>query len=106
MTIKQWKISNKHAWAILRLMKVINVLCLWERGPSYTDVNQIWNWKLIHIRFVENKLIPRDRRRSKTRENEHSNATSTTSRATEDTNEKRNLSLPMPSYSGVTGVTP
>ncbi len=75
-------------------------------GPSYTDVNQIWNWKLIHIRFVENKLIPRDRRRSKTRENEHSNATSMTSRATEDTNEKRNLSLPMPSYSGVTGVTP
>ena len=23
-----------------------------ERGPSYTTVNQIKNWKLIHIRFV------------------------------------------------------
>lgn len=24
-----------------------------ERGPSYTDVNQIENWKVLHVRFVE-----------------------------------------------------
>jgi hypothetical protein len=27
-----------------------------ERGPSYTSVNQIKNWKLIHIRFLENNI--------------------------------------------------
>lgn len=25
-----------------------------ERGPSYTDVSQIKNWKMIHVRFIEN----------------------------------------------------
>ena len=34
-----------------------------ERGPSYTSVNQIKNWKLIHIRFVENDINLHKRKR-------------------------------------------
>ena len=32
-----------------------------ERGPSYTDAAQIKNWKLIHIRFIENVNTGMDR---------------------------------------------
>ncbi|KAL9979519.1 hypothetical protein ACROYT_G017194 [Oculina patagonica] len=32
-----------------------------ERGPSYTDASQIKNWKLVHIRFIENVNTGMDR---------------------------------------------
>ena len=32
-----------------------------ERGPTYTDAAQIKNWKLIHIRFIENVNTGMDR---------------------------------------------
>lgn len=32
-----------------------------ERGPSYTDVSQIKNWKVIYIRFIENVNADMDR---------------------------------------------
>ena len=38
------------------------------RGPSYTSVNQIKNWKLIHIRFVEKEPELRKSRSSKEKE--------------------------------------
>lgn len=29
-----------------------------ERGPSYTDISQIKNWKVVHVRFVESLVHP------------------------------------------------
>jgi len=29
-----------------------------ERGPSYTDITQIKNWKVLHVRFVESLVLP------------------------------------------------
>ena len=51
-----------------------------ERGPSYTSVNQIKNWKLIHIRFVEKEPELRKSRSSKEKE---------------DHTQAHNLSLPV-----------
>ena len=29
-----------------------------ERGLSYTDISQIKNWKVLHVRFVEGLVLP------------------------------------------------
>lgn len=29
-----------------------------ERGPSYTDISQIKNWKVLHMCFVEGLVLP------------------------------------------------
>jgi hypothetical protein len=31
-----------------------------ERGPSYTNIGQIKNWKLLHVRFIESDGRPDD----------------------------------------------
>lgn len=41
--------------------KVPNLECdvlAGERGPSYTEVSQIKNWKVLHVRFVESLGLP------------------------------------------------
>ena len=29
-----------------------------ERGPSYTDISQISNWKVLHVRFLNTSSVP------------------------------------------------
>ena len=68
-----------------------------ERGPSYTSVNQIKNWKLIHIRFVENDTNLQKHRRSKETEFKRCNTPSATfsAKGFVDQSQVSNQSLPI-----------
>ena len=74
-----------------------------KRGPSFTSVNQIKNWKLIHIRFVENDTKLQKPKRHKEREVKRSNIPSapfSTTGFVQDPTQTHNQSLPLSNVNG------